>query len=166
MKLILLRHAEAENRDPYRFPDDAARPLTKVGAKVQKRTAGALERIGVSPDRIVTSPLVRARQTADITAAELGLVDRLEESAALGADYSVANVLDMLRRFAPEETILCVGHEPDLSELAGALLGPGEGPHIAFKKSAVLGIGFEGEPGPGEGTLLFFYRPKDLLALT
>jgi phosphohistidine phosphatase len=163
MKLLLLRHAEAEPRDGY--PDDDTRPLTKDGSKVQKRVAKALERMGWSPDRMVTSPRVRAHQTAVITAEVLELGDRLQESDALGKGYSPANVLELLKGFGPDETVICVGHEPDLSELAGMLLGPGKGPKIDFKKSAVMGIGFDGEPAFGAGTLLFFYRPKDLLAL-
>jgi phosphohistidine phosphatase len=163
MKVILVRHAEAEPRGNY--PDDGARPLTKNGIKVQKQVAKALARMGISPDRIVTSPLVRANQTAAITAEAVGLQGSLQESDALGNDYSPEGVLELLKGFGPEETVMLVGHEPDFSELAGALLGPGEGPKIDFKKSAVLGIGFDGSPEFGAGTLLFFYRPKDLLAL-
>jgi phosphohistidine phosphatase SixA len=70
MKVILVRHAEAEPRGNY--PDDGARPLTKNGVKVQKQVAKALARMGTSPDRIVTSPLVRANQTAMITAEAMG----------------------------------------------------------------------------------------------
>lgn len=163
MRLILLRHAEAEERDSARFPDDGLRPLTREGIKVQTAVAKALKRMGLVPDRIVTSPLVRAKQTADITARILSLEQRLEESDALGEGFSVANVLRLLEG-SDKETVMLVGHEPDLSGLAGALLGPGEGPDIRFKKSAVLGLEFDGKPEPGGAALLFFYRPKDLLA--
>ena len=165
MKLILLRHAEAEERDSARFPDDGLRPLTREGVKVQTAVAKALKRMGLVPDRIVTSPLVRARQTADITAKVLSLEQRLEESDALGGGYSVENVLRLLEGFGSNETVMLVGHEPDLSGLAAALLGPGEGPDIRFKKSAVLGLELDGKPEAGGAALLFFYRPKDLLAL-
>ena len=165
MKLILLRHAAAEPRDQVRFPDDDLRPLTPEGIRIQKKVTKALGRMRLRPDRIVTSPRVRARETAAITAEGLGLADRLTLSEVLGADYSVTAVLALLRGFGPDETVLCVGHEPDFSELAGTLLGPAEGPAIAFKKSGVLGISFDDAPVPGAGMLLFFYRPKDLAAL-
>lgn len=163
MKLILMRHAEAEPGDAY--AEDALRPLTVEGAKTQKKVAQALKRMGVMPQRIFTSPRLRARQTAEITAQVLELNHVLVESAALGDDYSLNNVLALLRDYTDKETILCVGHEPDLSALAGALLCPASKPRIKFVKSGVLGLKFEGEAGSGRGTLCYFYRPCDLCAL-
>lgn len=165
MLLILMRHAEAEPGDALHYPDDALRPLTVDGTKIQQKVAQALQRMGVMPERIFTSPRLRARQTAEITAQVLGLTHALEESDALGNDYSLANVLALLHDCADKKTILCVGHEPDLSALAAALLCSAHAPRIKFIKSGVLGIGFEGEPGSGRGTLCYFYRPCDLLAL-
>ncbi|MDA1108185.1 MAG: phosphohistidine phosphatase SixA [Proteobacteria bacterium] len=163
MKLILMRHAEAEPGEAY--PEDASRPLTVEGAKTQKKVAQALQRMGVMPQRIFTSPRLRARHTAEITAQVLGLSDVLQESNALGDDYSVKNVLALLREYADKEAILCVGHEPDLSALAGALLCPAAKPRIKFVKSGVLGLRFEGAAAGGRGTLCYLYRPRDLCAL-
>lgn len=165
MKLILMRHAEAEPGDALHHPEDALRPLTAEGAKTQKKVVQALKRMGVMPQRIFTSPRLRARQTAEITAQVLGLSDVLEESGALGDDYSAQGVLALLRDYTDKETILCVGHEPDLSELAGALLCSTHALHIKFVKGGVLGLRFEGEAGSGRGTLCYFYRPRDLCAL-
>ncbi|MDO9372224.1 MAG: phosphohistidine phosphatase SixA [Gammaproteobacteria bacterium] len=165
MKLILMRHAEAEPGDALHYPDDALRPLTAEGAKTQKKVAQALQRMGVMPQRIFTSPRLRARQTAEITAQVLGLNNALEESDALGDDCSPDSVLALLRDYADKEIILCVGHEPDLSELAGALLCSTYALRIKFVKSGVLGIRFEGEAGSGRGILCYFYRPRDLCAL-
>ena len=163
MKLILMRHAEAERGDAY--AEDALRPLTVEGAGTQKKVAQALQCMGVMPERIFTSPRLRARQTAEITAQVLGLKHVPEESDALGDDYSLHNVLALLRDYADKETVLCVGHEPDLSALAGALLCSTHALRIKFVKSGVLGLRFEGEAGSGRGALCYFYRPRDLCAL-
>lgn len=165
MKLMLMRHAEAEPGDPVHYPEDALRPLTAEGIKLQKKVAQALQRMGVVPERIFTSPRLRARQTAEITAQALGRRDVLQETDALGEAYSVKRVLALLRGYAGKETILCVGHEPDLSELAAALLCPASPLRIKFAKSAVLGLRFEAEAAGGRGSLSYFYRARDLLAL-
>lgn len=165
MKLILMRHAEAGEFDPLRYPDDSLRPLSKDGVKIQHKVAKALKRIGLKPARIFTSPRLRARQTAEITAETLGLQMVLMESPALGKEYSVKTVLKLLAGCGAEETVLCVGHEPDLSELCGALLSPGHSLSIKFVKSGVMGVKFDGPPKPGTATLIYFYRPQDLLVL-
>ena len=67
MQLILMRHALAEERSD-RWPDDGKRPLTKEGERKHRSISEALRRMGVAFDEILSSPLVRARQTADITA--------------------------------------------------------------------------------------------------
>ena len=165
VELILMRHAEAEPLDPAVYPDDAARPLTRHGRDVQRKVSKALKRLECKPDWILASPRVRARQTAEITAEVLAPRQGMRQQDALGGGYSVANALKMLLDFQEARCVLCVGHEPDLSELAGALLGPGRGPSIRFKKSAVLGLGFRAYVARGGAYLCYFYRPKDLLAL-
>lgn len=165
MQLILMRHADAEVLDARHYPNDNLRPLSALGCEVQQKMAQAIKRMGLKPDYIVTSPRLRTLQTAGITAKELGLADRLTLSSALGQDYSVTAVLDMLARHDRQETILCVGHDPDLCELASALLGMTESPSIKFPKSAMMGIKFHDQPGAGAGVLRFFYRPEDLVAL-
>jgi len=165
MNLILLRHAQAEKSDMKLYSDDDLRPLTEVGIKRQRKVAKAIHAMGLRPDRIISSPRLRARQTAEVTASILGRKDRLEFHNALGAGYSPTAVLEMISAFAPCETVMLVGHEPDLSVIAGLLLGPNAGPIIKFRKSALLGLYFSHVPQPGGGTLEFFYRPDDLLAL-
>jgi phosphohistidine phosphatase len=165
MRLLLMRHAAAAKPNAKKYPDDDERPLTKTGRKTHSKASKALKRMGWRFSRIVSSPRVRAWETAHITAAVLNQKKRVEPNDALGNAYSPTAVLDMLEEFAEDSDLLLVGHEPDLSELAGVLLGPDAGPDIDFVKSGVLGIGFEGRPRVGDGTLLFFYRPDDLIAL-
>ncbi len=163
MLLILMRHAEAGKASPRCHPDDDLRPLSSSGKKTQRALAKALKRMKVKPDRILTSPRLRARQTAEITAKVMGLTGRVSEDAALGGRYSLKAALTLLTRCKPDEVIVCVGHEPDLNELARALLGA-DFP-MKFDKSAVMGIEFNRRAARGAGTLLYFYRPQDLLRL-
>ncbi len=166
MNLLLLRHARAERPDPAVYPDDDLRPLTEAGVKRHRRVSKVFHAMGIRPDRIITSPRLRARQTAEITAAVLGLEERLVQNVVLGAEYSLHAVLEMLAICDPKEMVMLVGHEPDLGVLAGQLLGPNAGPTVRFRKGALLGLSFPGIPQPGSGVLAFFYRPDDLLALS
>lgn len=163
MKLILMRHAEAEKASLRRHSNDDPRPLSASGKKTQRAVAKALKQMKIKPGRILTSPRLRARQTAEITAKVLGLAKMVSEEAALGERYSLKAALSLLVRCKPGETVVCVGHEPDLSELARALLGA-DFP-MKFDKSAVMGIELNRRASRGAGTLLFFYRAQDLLRL-
>lgn len=165
MKLLLMRHADADAVNPWAYPDDDLRPLSELGTSVQQDMARALKRLNIMPDRIITSPRVRTLQTAQITAKVLSLEHALAESDVLGRGYSVAAVLKLLAAVPAQETVLCVGHEPDLHELSGALLGMASGPGIKFPKSGIMRIDFYSFPKAGAGSLRFFYRPRDLLAL-
>lgn len=164
MQLLLMRHAEAEPIEAGPYSSDDLRPLTQHGRRTQKKVALALERLAIKPNRIITSPRLRAVQTATITAEHLRLESVLMERDALGPAYSFNAVLDMLRSFG-NETLLCVGHDPDLCELGSGLLGLAKTTGIKFPKSAVMGIEFRTRPDVGEGILRFFYRPRDLLSL-
>lgn len=159
MDLILVRHADAEPGDGY--AEDALRPLTKKGRKTQERVAMSLRKLGCTPDRIFTSPRVRAAETAEITAHVLGAAEP-EELAVLDGGFELAALVTALEQRADGDTILCVGHEPDMSTWAGQLLAGPRGMAVRFKKSAVLGVRFAAAPAPGNGELLYFYRPKDL----
>ena len=121
MRLVLMRHAEAGEADPRRWPDDRERPLTDAGRHEHARVAAALCRMGVGFDHVLTSPLVRARETADITARIYGsgapqptelLRDRAEPAAIVAG-----------LRPGGAAGLLCVGHEPTLSRLAALLIG-------------------------------------------
>lgn len=163
MQLILMRHAEAE--DGERYADDSLRPLTARGRKVQTHMAQALRRMEYVPDRIIASPRLRAVQTAEICADVWNLKHALTQHDALGANYSADAALAMLCEHDADATLLCVGHDPDLRQFAGALLGMTNFSNVKFPKSAALGLEFRAQPQLGAGVLRFFYRPRDLLAL-
>ncbi len=165
MKLLLMRHADAGSIDPARFPDDDLRPLSELGCRVQEDLAHIFKRMNLLPDHILTSPRLRTLQTATLTAKGLGLEHRLQQTDALGQDYSVAAMLKLLAGFDETETVLCVGHEPDLRELSSALLGITSGPGIKLPKSGIMRIDFRSSVQAGTGRLRFLYRPQDLSAL-
>ena len=165
MRLILMRHAHAGEADPRRWPDDRQRPLSDKGRRRHAVVADALRRMGVRFDRLLSSPLVRARQTADIIAAVYGGAPAIEETPALGDRATLADLLAALARLPADAAVLCVGHEPFLSEAEAALISRGGPVRIEMRKSGVAGLDFKGRPVAGAGTLLYHFRPRELLAL-
>jgi phosphohistidine phosphatase len=165
MRLTLIRHARAEERDARKYPDDALRPLTPQGREEQALLAAALYRMGMRFDVLASSPLVRARETADILAEGMRWSGTIEITPLLGEAFTVNRLVEWLRRFPGSAHVACVGHEPDMSELAAALLSADEEIWFDFKKSGVLGIGFDESVARGQGMLLYFLPPKLLLAL-
>jgi phosphohistidine phosphatase len=124
MELVLLRHADAGDQDPARYPDDRLRPLTDEGRRTQRTVAHALRRMGVEFNHLLTSPLARARETAAITSETVGCKSEILVIPALGDDYSADALLRVLGSYGPDTRIGCVGHEPHLSGFAADCLDP------------------------------------------
>src|ERR1044071_3221780 len=123
MNLYFMRHGIAADRaDTGANSDDRARALTPKGIKRMHRAAKGLLTLSLSFDRILTSPLERARQTAQIVAQTLELEQRLEEIEQLAPDQSVQGLLSALGACEREKNILLIGHEPLLSSTASFLL--------------------------------------------
>ena len=155
-RLYLVRHAVAEDRGPT-WPDDTLRPLTARGQRRFAKAAAGFVRLEGLPDRILTSPLVRARQTAELlaSAADDTPIDTLP---SLSPDEPPAVLLAHLRR-VPADRIALVGHEPDLGELAAVLLGASR--PLPFKKGGMCCIDVEWQGKP-TGTLVWFLSPAAL----
>lgn len=154
MNLFLLRHAEAVPE----ASSDAERPLTERGAK-QARAVGRFCRDhGILPDLVLSSPLVRARETARVVAGALQLVERVKIEDFLKPGMSVETAISSLEKYGDRTSIMMVGHEPDLGELASALLGSGkESVHI--RKATLLRLSLP-KLKPGGGTLEFLLPVK------
>jgi phosphohistidine phosphatase len=118
MELYFLRHGEADW--PSWKKDDDERPLTKHGKKEMHEVGAFLKRIKARPDLILTSPLPRASQTAEIAAKHLKIKSREDKLLAPGFGR---DELERLLRKYPEESLMIVGHEPDFSELISTLTG-------------------------------------------
>jgi len=156
-ELYLIRHGIAEQRGEA-WPDDAKRPLTEDGMSALRKAARALERIGVVLDVIVTSPLVRTRQTAEAIAGGLDPHPHIVTAESLAPGGTVAAVLSDLEKQAKRSRIALVGHEPGIGELAARLTGSRH--PIPFKKGGVCRIDVEGLPPAGPGDLRWFLTPK------
>ena len=165
MRLILMRHAKAMQRDEHMYGDDSKRPLSKQGVKEHKRVSRMIRDMGISFDHILTSPFDRASETARITRKAYGMEEKPIECNELADDFTVDNLLKKLASFKDDETILLVGHEPYMSTFAASLLWPGHPMNIDFKKSGVMCISFSGRPEKGQGMLEYFLRPRLLKTL-
>src|SRR5205823_10939300 len=118
MKLCFLRHGEADWPN-WNKPDDD-RPLTERGRKEMKRVAKFLQRLKFSADSILTSPLPRASQTAEIVAERLGI--ELKTEPALAHGFNVERLRRLLAKADPD-CIMLVGHEPVFSEVKTKPIG-------------------------------------------
>ncbi len=147
MLLYLQRHGKADWPDWKRADDE--RPLTKAGRKETHEMGEFLARAEVKPEFILTSPLPRAEQTADIVAEHLKVVCREEKMLAPG--FRPQDLPRLLRKH-PQEALMLVGHEPDFSEMIAALTGG----RVKLAKGAVALIDFTGR----KGKLLWLIPPK------
>ena len=164
MRLVLMRHGEAGDADPARWPDDRDRPLTDEGRHEHAQVAEGLRRMGVSFDRILTSPLVRARETARITARAYGGALEPEETELLGDRAEPARIVAALAAL-DAKSLLCVGHEPTLSRLSAILISRDGSARVEIRKSGVAVIDFGGPVGSGRGVLALHLRPAELTRL-
>jgi len=165
MEIILIRHAKAESRDANSWPDDDLRPLTAEGRAEQRAATRSMKKMGIKFDFLVTSPLLRAKETTDIVAKGYRWAEPPQVADELGHGYSVGAVVKLLGKFPPSATVALVGHEPDLSDLTGALVTKDGRLSIAVKKSGVVGIEFDGPAEEAKGTLLFHLKPGHLRKL-
>lgn len=121
MQLVIIRHAEAAPGSP-----DELRPLTAAGREQARSLGLQLREQGIAPDAVVSSPLLRARETAEALAGLLGLGEpEVDERLAPGA--TPADIEDAAR--GRGETVVVVGHQPDCGRAAAAITG---GPEPAF----------------------------------
>lgn len=161
-ELYLIRHGVAEERGDA-WPDDARRPLSDEGMSLMKKNARGLARLGVTLDVVLTSPLVRARQTAEIVAAAFDTRPPIVVIESLSTNGSPQAVITDLEAHARRGHIALVGHEPGIGELAAKLAGSRRA--FEFKKGAVCRIDVESLPPAGAGTLKWFLTPKILKEL-
>jgi phosphohistidine phosphatase len=161
-ELYLIRHGIAEERGEA-WPDDTKRPLTERGIARLRKEAKGMVWLGVAFDVILTSPLVRARQTADAIAGAFEPRPPIVtiESMAPGGTYQA--VLADLEKQSRRSRIALVGHEPGIGELAARMIGSRH--PLEFKKGAICRIDFETIPPAGPGALRWFVTPKILRSL-
>jgi len=162
LELYLIRHGVAAERGKD-WPEDAQRPLTPDGIARLRKSVHGLNAMGVGFDQIVTSPLVRTRQTADVVAEELEEHPPIAVSDALAPAGSTASVIQEITRHVRKPRLALVGHEPNLGELAAQLIGART--PLEFKKGGICRIDFDMLPPKGGGLLRWFLTPKMLRKL-
>jgi phosphohistidine phosphatase len=162
LELYLIRHGVAEERGED-WPDDSKRPLTPDGIVKLRKVARGLNEVGVAFDQIVTSPLVRTRQTAEVFSEELKSKPPMTTSDALAPAGTPAAVIQEITKHVRKARVALVGHEPNLGELAAQLIGSRN--PIEFKKGGICRIDFDMLPPKGGGMLRWFLPPKMLRKL-
>jgi phosphohistidine phosphatase len=161
-QLYLIRHGVAEDRGEA-WPDDAKRPLTSNGASRLRKSARGLARLGVSIDVVLTSPLVRTRQTSDIVASVFDPRPPVVVVDALAPGGALSSLVSEIEKQSRRPSMALVGHEPDMGEIAAQLTGSRH--RLEFKKGAVCRIDLESLSLPARGRLQWFLTPRIMRAL-
>ncbi|HEV7503641.1 MAG TPA: histidine phosphatase family protein [Thermoanaerobaculia bacterium] len=162
MKLLLLRHAIAEDQEEFSRTgkDDRLRPLTEEGRKKMKQAAKGLREILPEVDLLATSPLTRAAQTGAIVDSVYGGLSEVEIEE-LSPEATPTDFLRWLRK-QKAGTVAAVGHEPSISLITSWLLTGTERRIFSFRKGGACLLEFTGEVGAGTATLLWALAPGQL----
>jgi len=155
MKLYFQRHGLADWPN-WTKPDDE-RPLTSEGIERLKAQAKTLQKLDLAVDTILSSPLPRAKQTADLVAERLGVTVTINPILVPG--FNFAKLTQLLKNFANTESLMLVGHEPDFSTCITSLIGGGR---IELKKGGLARLDvYLGEPPRGQ--LVWLAAPRLLV---
>ncbi|MFC1451763.1 phosphohistidine phosphatase SixA [Verrucomicrobiota bacterium] len=164
MIVYLVRHGAAVDVGEHGVERDGDRMLSEEGKRKTGRAAAGLRAVSCRPERVFTSPLIRARETADIVAQALdgkprvGTLDLLAPGADLDA-------LPAWLRRQTAESLMLVGHMPSLAELASVLLSGGDDCDILLKKASACCLSFDGRASAGTARLEWLIQPKALALL-
>jgi phosphohistidine phosphatase len=164
-ELYIMRHGLAVARGSVVFAEDAQRPLQPEGKEKMREIAEGLMRVGLELDWVVSSPLVRAVETARIIAESSASSAAVDVCDALRPGGSPEEVIAFLAKRPSRTRVLVVGHEPDLSELVARLIGAGSDANLGFKKGGCCLISFEEFPPRNPGQLTWWLTPRLLRKL-
>ncbi len=159
MQLALLRHGVAEDAGPSTDWQDGPRRLTEAGRRRMRDAAAGMVRLGLAFELVLTSPLTRCVQTAEIVGDALGQGPVVDERLRPGLDVDA--LIDVLLEHPDAESVLVCGHQPDLTLVASDLISGGL---AEFKKGSLALIELE-EPRARAGVLTALYPPSTLRRL-
>ena len=165
MHVYILRHGNAG--DPEQWTgDDRERPLTDEGRKEMRAVAKGLDWLDLKLDTLVTSPLVRAQETAEVVRQALH-PSRYDTSQLLAPGCDLRTLAQLLTLYAHSRELMIVGHEPDLGEIIAALIGASLPGKIQLKKAACCCMKLDTEAGElgGKGVLVWHLPPRVLAHL-
>jgi phosphohistidine phosphatase len=154
LNLHLLRHADAGDPETWQG-DDAARPLSEKGKRQAERLGRHLARVGFETDAILSSPKLRALETAEIVGRALGIEAKVDDR--LGGPLDLRRVAAILRAAGAPGRPVLVGHDPDFSELLARLIGA---PNLPMKKGAIARVDVTGGLTAGAGVLRWLLTPE------
>ena len=157
MQLFFLRHGRAD-RSAWQG-DDVQRPLTPQGRARMQQQAQQLNRLGLTVDYVLSSPLVRAVQTAEIVVAALTIKHRLVLDDRLRPGFDLAKLETVLTDHTTAHKLMLVGHEPDFSTVIGRLIGDGQ---VICKKGGLARVDLDA-PHALRGTLVWLLPPRALM---
>lgn len=140
MEIYFLRHGIAEELGLESGKKDADRALTPEGVKKTQKAAKGMLSMKLVFDAIVSSPYVRARETAELTAKTLGFSEKIQFSDALIPHAEVKEFIKLIKIYNKNEKILCVGHQPNLGRIVSALLAKSEDLMIDFRKGGLCRV--------------------------
>jgi len=166
MKVLIVRHAKAEDRDAFaaQGKPDTQRPLTEAGRKQARKAGEALKEMLPRIDVLATSPLVRALDTARLIAKAYKKLSPAE-LPALAPGTSEKALLTWLQQQPADATVALIGHEPDLSRVATWLLTGRSGAIMEFKKGGACLLEFAQTPEAGRATLAWLLTAGQLRRL-
>ena len=165
-RVVVLRHGPAEERNPLRWPDDNARPLSRKGVAETRRVAAGLASLVGRVDRLAASPAVRAHRTAELLRDALRDPPRISDWPELDVGEDADRLFRPLRTVAGRgRTVVLVGHEPTLVGFVGlALTGEAVAVTHLGKAGAAL-LEFPSSVRPGAATLDWLLTRKQLARL-
>jgi phosphohistidine phosphatase len=167
MNLYLLRHGIAVDPSVAAFAKDAERPLTPKGRRRLRQIAGAMGVLKISFDVILSSPYLRARQTAEIVAKSLKRLKQLKFSDELTPGGNPKLLIQQLNDLRPKpKNILLVGHEPYLSKLIALLTAGNTNMEIDLKKGSLCKLEAETLRYGRCAALVFLLAPRHLVLMT
>ncbi len=164
MDCLLMRHGIAVDAEKWAGAEED-RPLTKKGKIRTRQAAAGLAALNCTPTHLFSSSFARAYDTANLVRAKVCPTLHVERCHELAVGSSPKQVLSFLRSLPPTSTVICVGHEPLLGEVAGMLLSGRPIPGLSFKKAGAALIHLPDGPKPGRGILRWWLQPNQLRAL-
>lgn len=164
MECLLFRHGIAVAREGW-HGEDAQRPLTKKGENRVRQAAEGLVTLDIRATHILTSPFLRAHETAQILYHVLKVKTSPRICDELIPDSPPDKVFPLLATLPNDATVMCVGHEPHLSEAASLMLFGKPTAALSMKKAGVCLITFAESPRPGRGLLEWWMPPSYIRAL-
>jgi phosphohistidine phosphatase len=164
MDCILLRHGIAQDREAWNGPE-SERPLTKDGVQKTRKAVAGLKSLGIRPTHLLSSPFIRALETAKIVAETFNPDTAIQVCEELLFHRSPTDLFPVLAKLPKDSCVICVGHEPHLGETAAYMIFGKTADSLSLKKAGACGVEFDGKPQAGKGMLKWWLTSGQLRQL-